>query len=403
MLERKAYQFKLKTNAQLNKQLAQLAGCCRFLWNKALDLNLRRLEKKMPLMWYNELAFWLTLWKKDEDLHFLKQVHSQPLQQTLKNLDRAFKECFDKKQPTKRCPKFKRKYGKNSFSYPQGFKLDNRRVFLPKIGWVGFYKSRAIQGTPKNITIKRQVDGWYLSVQVEIEKAEPNHPSSTAIGMDLGVARFATLSDGSYLKPLNAHKRAVDKLAKEQRKLAKKQKKSNNWKKQKKKISQAYRAIRNQRIDFLHKASTAISKNHAVVFVEDLCIRNLSKSAKGTAQDPGSNVKAKSGLNRSILDQGWGTFCKQLHYKLTSLGGILEYVDPKYTSQKCPECLTIDQKNRVSQPEFLCTSCSYENHADHVGALNILAAGLAVMACEANPNRGRQQESVGNREKVLPY
>ena len=401
MLKRKGYKFKLKTNPKIEEKLAQFAGCCRFVWNKALALNLQRLEEKQPLMWYNELAFWLTFWKKTNECFFLKDCHSQALQQTLKNLDRAFKDAFDKKQKNKKLPKFKRKFATDSFRYPQGFKLDNRRVFLPKIGWIGFYKSQKIKGIPKNITVKREADGWYFSVQTEIEVKDPVHPSKSTIGIDMGISRFATFSNGKYIKPLNALKQKEVKLKKAQRKLSRQIKRSKNWNKQRQKIAKIHQEIRNSRNDFLHKITTTISKNHAIVFVEDLCISNMSKSAKGTFDTPGKNVKAKSGLNRSILDQSWGRFRMQLEYKLHWLGGEVRVVNPKYTSQKCPYCQKIDSRNRKTQSLFVCQSCSYENHADIVGAKNILAAGLAVMACEANSIRSRQQEPVGNRKKVL--
>ena len=299
--------------------------------------------------------------------------------------------------------RFKQKFCSDGFRYPQGFKIENRRVFLPKIGWISFYKSRKIEGKPKNITVTREVDGWYFSVQTEMETSDSVHPSQSMVGIDLGVSRFATLSSGEHIKPLNALGKERARLAKAQRKLARQKKKSNNWKKQKRKIGNIHRKIRNSRNDFLHKASTAISKNHAVVFLEDLRILNMSRSAKGTSDEPGSNVKAKAGLNRSILDQSWGCFKNQLEYKLAWLGGEMRVVDPKYTSQKCPNCHKIDSENRKTQSEFVCQSCSYENNADVVGAMNILAAGLAVMACEANSNRSRLQESVGNRKKVLSY
>lgn len=402
MIIRKAYKFKLKTTREIEEKFSQFSGCCRFVWNKSLTLNLRRLEEKQPMMWYQELSFWLKFWKNTDEHSFLKDCHSQVLQQTLKNLEKAFKDAFDKKQKNKKLPNFKRKFRSDSFRYPQGFKFDNRRIFLPKVGWVAYHKSREIEGKPKNVTVKREADGWYFSVQTELEVEDPQHASLSMVGIDLGVSRFATLSNGEYIEPLNALKKERIKLAKAQRKLARQKKKSNNWKIQKNKIGKIHRKIRNGRNDFLHKASTAISKNHAVVFVEDLRIFNMSVSAKGTIDEPGKNVKAKSGLNRSILDQAWGLFRSQLEYKLSWFGGKLWCVDPKYSSQKCPNCKTIDTENRKSQSEFVCRSCSYENHADLVGAMNILAAGLAVMACEANCISGRQQEPVGNREIVLP-
>ena len=230
MLIRKAYKFKLKTNPKIEKKLAQSAGCCRFLWNKALALNLRRLEEKQPLMWYQELAFWLTFWKKTDEHSFLKQLHSQPLQQALKHLERAFKDGFDSTQPNKRIPKFKKKFCGDSFCYPQGFKIDNRHVFLPKIGWVGFHKSKNIEGKQKNLTVKREADGWYISVQIEIEVSDPVHPSESSIGIDLGISRFATLSTGKYVKSFHSFSKHEESLVKSQKKLSKKVKHSNNWK-----------------------------------------------------------------------------------------------------------------------------------------------------------------------------
>ena len=144
-----------------------------------------------------------------------------------------------KKQPLKRIPKFKRKGMSDTLRYPQGFKLDerNRRVFLPKIGWVGYRKSRLIKGTPKNITLARKGKHWYISIQTEYEKEIPLPPSNSIVGIDMGIKRFATLSNGEVFKPLNSFAKLKAKLKRYQRRLAKKIKFSANWKKQKRKIS----------------------------------------------------------------------------------------------------------------------------------------------------------------------
>ena len=384
MLVLKAYKFKLKMTPDLEKKCHQMAGCCRFVWNKALSMNLERLKNKQKLLWYHELAFWLTFWKKTEELNFLKGCHSQALQQTIKNLDRAFKDAFDKKQSNKRVPVFKRKWEGDSFSYPQGFKVVNKRVFLPKIGWVAFHKSREIEGDLKNLIVKREVDGWYISIQVEQELPEPVHSSQSVVGVDLGITRFATLSNGQFFRPENHFREYEGRLARAQKKLARQQKFSENWKKQKKKIGKIHHKIKNCRLDDLHKISNTISKNHAMVVLEDLQVKNMSKSAKGSVEIPGTKVKAKSGLNKSILDQGWAKLREFLRYKLHWLGGELVTIDPRYTSQTCPKCKNIDSNNRLTQSKFECVKCSYRNNADVVGAMNILAAGLAVMVCQAN-------------------
>lgn len=401
MIIRKAYQFKLKTAADLEEKLSQMAGSCRFVWNKALAMNLERLKNKHGLFWYNELAFWLKFWKQTDELNFLKSCPSQALQQTLMRLDKAFKDGFDKKQKNKRIPVFKRKWGKDSFSYPQGFKIDNRRVFLPKLGWLSFHKSRKILGKAKNLTVKKMGDGWYISIQVEVEVKEPRHPSKSTVGIDLGITRFATLSTGEFFKPLNSFKKHEKKLIKIQRKLSRQEKRSSSWRKQKKKLARVHQKIRDSRLDYLHWVSSKVSKNHAIVILEDLKVKNMSKARKGSLENPGRNVKAKSGLNKSIIDQGWRQFRDLLSYKQQYLGGEVLFVNPQYTSQKCPICSTIDARNRLSQAEFCCIKCAYRNNADVVGAMNALAAGLAVMACQANPKRGRQQESARNRKGVL--
>ena len=395
MIIRKAYQFKLKPTVQQERVLAQMSGCCRFLWNKALAMNLERLKENHKLMWYHELSYWLTFWKKTEELQFLKSCHSQPLQQTLKHLDRAFKDAFDKSQPLKKLPTFKKKFQGDSFCYPQGFKFENRRVFLPKIGWIGFRKSRKILGKHKNLTVNRKADGWYISVQVEIEQPHVQHPSNSTVGIDLGIARFATLSNGEYYLPIHSTRQEEKRLAKAQKNLSRKTKFSNQWKKQQQKIGKIHRKIRNRRIDFLHKLSSKISKNHAIIFLEDLAVTEMSKSVQGLG-------KRKSNLNKAILDQGWSIFKTLLSYKQSWMGGEVLTVDPRYTSQKCPTCSTIDQSNRVTQSDFTCQRCGYQQNADLVGAMNILAAGLVVMACQANSIRSRQQEPVRNRKKVLP-
>jgi putative transposase len=197
----------------------------------------------------------------------------------------------------------------------------------------------------------------------------------------MGVKRFATLSDGSFIEPLSSFRKLEKKLAREQRKLSRKERFSKNWNKQREKVSQVHIKIADARNDFLHKVSTTISKNHAVVVLEDLRISNMSKSAKGKKDNPGRNVKAKSGLNKAILDQGWSEFRRQLEYKETWLGGKVISVPPQYTSQTCPVCGCVASENRLTQAVFFCVHCGYRENADFVAASNILAAGHAVSAC----------------------
>ncbi|MEM7592198.1 MAG: transposase [Cyanobacteria bacterium P01_A01_bin.83] len=324
--------------------------------------------------------FSLTQWKREKDLFFLKQVHSQALQQSLKNLSQALKEAFDKTNP-KQFPKFKKKGQRDSFRYPQGFKIDNQngRIFLPKIGWVRYNKSQDIIGEAKNANVSKKGQYWFVSIQVEIEMESKKHPSTSIVGGDLGIAKFLTLSNNKYYQPLNIFKNLKIKLAKLQKRLAKKEKYSNRGRRLKAKITKLHIRITNTRNDYLHKISNQLSKNHAIIILEDLKISNMSKSAKGIVENPGKNVKQKSGLNRAILDQGWGEFIRQLKYKLTWNGGELIQVNPKNTSRKCPKCNYISAENRKTQSLFCCQqkSCNYTANADYVGSVNIREAGLA--------------------------
>jgi putative transposase len=184
--------------------------------------------------------------------------------------------------------------------------------------------------------------------------------------------------------PVNSFKQQQERLSRHQRAMAHRQKFSNNWKKAKAKVTKTHQKIANVRRDYLHKATTTISKNHAVVVAEDLQVRNMSKSAAGTAGQPGRNVKAKSGLNRSILDQGWSEFRRQLEYKQSWRGGDVLAVSPMDTSRTCPCCGHVAKENRQTQERFACVVCGFEENADLVGATNVLRAGHARLACEVN-------------------
>ena len=337
----------------------------------------KRLERKEYTLSYNKVASELLAWKSEHE--FLKDCPSQTLQQTLMAQDRALKDAFNKKS-AKRFPQFKKKGQHDSFRYPQGIKVKDNEIFLPKVGWVKFFKSREIEGAIKNGTISKKGEHWYVSVQTEEEVQKTYHPSRSAVGIDLGVKKFATLSTGRVYEAKNSFKQKMVRLAKLQQRFSKQQRGLNNSKKLKKKITRMHTRIANIRNDYLHQVSTDISKNHALVVLEDLKVANMSKSASGTMEKPGKNVAAKSGLNRSILDQGWHMFRSYLSYKLERIGGELLLVDPRYTSQECSKCHHIEEGNRKSQAEFVCLRCGHEENADVNAAKNILAAGHAVLS-----------------------
>jgi len=386
MIIQKAYKFRIKINAALEEKFVSYAGACRFVWNKILKLNAQRLQDGYLILRYYEMDFWSKLWKQSEEYGFLSECPAHLLQQKLKDLDKAYRDAFDKSQPGKRLPRVRKRFRHDSFRFPEPkqFEISGNRIKLPKIGWVKFFKSQEIQGVPRNVTISRSGDDWNLSIQVEQEINLPSEKATAEIGIDLGIARFATFSNSEGIESIHVFRKFQDKLAKAQRKLRKKIKFSSNWKKQWSKIRQIHRKIADIRRDFLHKNSTQLSKNHAMIVVEDLQVKNMSKSASGTKDAPGNNVKAKSGLNKSILDQGWSEFKRQVQYKLQWFGGIFLEVSPRYTSMRCSCCGHIAKENRLTQSLFLCVSCGYTDHADVNAAKNILAAGHAVLACGAS-------------------
>lgn len=382
MLVQKAFKYRLRVDTETDGHLRRIVGCRRFVWNNGLAAIKSALNSGEKRPRYQQLCAALVGIKQERPF-LATDAPSQSLQQTLKDLDRAVQDAFDPKQPLKEFPTFKKKgHCVDSFRIPQGFELDqgNSRIKLPKLGWLRYRNSREIEGTPKNVTISRNGDHWYVSIQTEQEVADPVHPSTGQVGIDRGVNSFLALSDGELIAPLNAFAGMKRKLARLQRQLSRKVKFSENWKKCKARITRLYTRIAAIRKDYLHKISTTIAKNHGTVVLEDLKVKSMTASAKGTKEAPGRNVKQRSGLNRSILDQGWGEFSRQIEYKLHWLGGRFLKVPAAYTSQKCSCCGHTEAGNRNRQ-SFVCRSCGYQSHADINAARNILAAGLAVIAC----------------------
>jgi putative transposase len=384
-----AYKFELMPNGEQVRDMRRFAGACRFVFNRALAWQKAAYEADATTRFsYITLTNLLPEWKQNAATDWLKDAPSQTLQQALKNLERAYKNFFAKRADF---PKFKRRGQGDSFRFPQGFKLEqgNSRIFLPKLGWIRYRNSRTVQGTPKNITITQSGGKWFASIQTERDINEPIHPSRSIIGIDVGITKFATQSDGVVFEPVNSFKKHQMRLARYQRAMARKVKFSKNWKKAKAKITQIYTTITNTRRDYLHKTSTTISKNHAMICIEDLQVRNMSKTAAGTMEARGRNVAAKSGLNRLILDQGWSEFRRQLEYKQHWRGGGVSAVPPKNTSRTCPRCEHVSAENRQTQAKFECVDCGYANNADIVGAINVLRAGLARLACGETVQSGR--------------
>lgn len=388
-----AFKYELMPTGEQQRDMGCYAGSCRFVYNKALALQKTNYEAGGKFVGYVAMANLLPEWKKE--FPWLKESPSQALQHALKNLERAYKNFFEKRADF---PRFKRKGKGDSLRFPQGCEIDqaNGRIKLPKLGWMRYRNSRDILGIPKNITISQCGGKWYASIQTEREVEQPIPNATSAIGIDMGITRFATLSDGSFVAPLNSFKKHEVRLNRYQRAMSRKVKFSKNWQKAKRRVQNIHARIGNARRDFLHKTTTSISKNHAMVAIEDLQVRNMSKSSKGNAQKAGKNVAQKSGLNRAILDQGWFEFRRQLEYKLNWNGGILVPVPAHHTSQTCPACGHVAAENRQTQAKFECVDCGHTDNADVVGAMNVLARGHRVAAC------GEDGSGLARKRKTKP-
>lgn len=395
-----AFKYELRPDGQQARQMARFAGSCRFVFNKALAMQKANHEAGGKFIGYVTMAKELTAWRNGTQTPWLKDAPVHPLQHALKDLERAYKNFFAKRADF---PRFKKKGQRGGFRYPDAkqIKVDqgNSRIFLPKLGWLRYRNSRDMLGIVRNATVSQSGDKWFVSIQTEREVEQRTPQASGAVGIDMGIARFATLSDGSHIEPLNSFKRHETALRKAQQAMSRKVRFSGNWKKAKARVQRIHSRIGNTRRDFLHKTTTTISKNHAMVCIEDLRVRNMSKSAAGGTEQPGRNVRAKSGLNKSILDQGWFEFRRQLDYKLAWNGGYLIAVPPQNTSRTCPACGHVSADNRRTQAKFACVECGFEENADLVGALNILARGHRVAACgedvsRAKPARAKRAASV---------
>ena len=387
-----AFKYELMPSGEQARDMRRFAGSCRFVYNKALALQKANYEAGGKFVGYVAMAKHLTEWRNGTETPWLKDAPVHPLQHALKDLERAYKNFFAKRAMF---PRFKRKGQGESFRYPDAkqFEIDqvNGRIKLPKLGWIRYRNSRYILGAAKNITVSQSGGKWYASIQTEREVEQPVPTATTAIGIDMGVARFATLSDGTFYAPLNSFKKHEARLRRYQRAMSRKKKFASNWKKARAKVQKIHVQIGNARRDFLHKTTTTISQNHAMVCIEDLQVSNMSKSSKGSVDAPGKKVRQKSGLNKAILDQGWFEFRRQLEYKLNWNGGLLVAVPPHNTSRTCPACGHMAAENRQTQARFECIDCGYENNADVVGAMNVLARGHRVAACgEEGSGSGRK-------------
>ena len=369
----KAVKVRLYPNAEQQHIIASQIGAVRYVYNRTLALRIFAYKKFGLKIGKFDLIKHITKLKEREKTSWLKGADSQALQQSVANMDSAYKHFFEGGG----FPKFKSKHhSRQSFQYPQRVKIKDNKIYLPKVGWVKCKGLRNdVSGKIKTVTVSYEAYQYHASILFDDGQnvIQPN-TNGKVVGIDVGVSLVVADSDGNRIKPLELIKE-LSKLRKCAQQLSRKKKGSNNRAKAKAKIAKQNLRIANMRKDFLHKLSRSYSENQAVI-VEDLKIKNMTKSAKGTEEKPGKNVAQKRGLNRSITQQSWGMFFELLEYKIKENGGTLIKVAPEFTSQICNCCGHVSKENRQSQAKFVCTACGHSDNADTNASKNIRDRGL---------------------------
>ncbi len=365
----KSFRYRLKPNRQQSLLFNNFAGSTRFVYNWALALSVQKYEQEKKRLRYADLCSELTCLKSIVDKFWLKEIHSQVLQQALKDLMSAYQHFFRRLKNNEKAgfPQFRKKGKKDSFRYPQGVKAQNGRVFLPNIGWVTYYDSRPLEGLIKQATIKREGKHWFITFSCIINIAIENKSieDSNIIGIDMGLTHFATISNGQKIENPRWLRKAEQKLAWEQRKLSRKIKGSKNRKKQVVNVVQCHINVKNNRKDFQQKITTELVKNHDVIVVENLNIKGMVKNHK---------------LAKSISDASWNSFISMLHYKAAWRGKrIITVGRYEPSTKKCSSCGRI-QEIALSTRIYKCV-CGLNIDRDLNASINIRAAGHAVLAC----------------------
>ncbi|MBF6374480.1 RNA-guided endonuclease InsQ/TnpB family protein [Nocardia farcinica] len=365
---KRAYKYRFYPTDEQAEQLARTFGCVRYVYNRALAERSRAWTQEQKRVNYADTSLMLTQWKRDPETEWLAEPSKGPLQQTLRDLQGAFDKFWRKQTGY---PKFKKRgkskdsatYFSNCFTYRDGkIKLAKQSEPL-NIRW-----SRPLpEGVaPSQVTVSKDAAGRYhISILVE-ETITEHAPTDATIGVDAGVTSLYTFSTGEKVSNPRHEKRDRARLAKAQRVLAKKEKGSANRAKARLKVARVHARIADRRRDHLHKLSTRLVRENQVIAIEDLSVRNM--------------VRNRS-LARAISDASWSEFRSMLEYKADWYGRTVVAVDRFYPSSKtCSDCGRITDKLPLNIREWECL-CGAAHDRDVNAALNIRAAGLAVLAC----------------------
>jgi putative transposase len=357
----KAFKYRLYPNQDQQQKIAIQFGHSRFVYNNALNNRKEHYKETGKGLSCFETINALTSMKKD--LVWLKDADSQVLQQKLRDLDRAYVNFF---QGRAAYPRFKSKHDNQSIRYPQRFKIEDKQIYLPKIGKVKIVLHRDIEGIAKNVTISKTKSGKYFaSIQCEIEIFLFNN-NLPPVGVDLGIKTFAVLSTGEKILHPAYLRESEGKLIRLQRQLSKKKKRSANRKKARLKVAILHEKIANQRKDFLDKLSYRLTVNHGAIGLETLNVKGMVKNHC---------------LAKSISDSGWSIFGKQCEYKAIVNGSSVHRVDRFFpSSKKCNVCGAVNSKLKLHHRSWICNTCETEHDRDFNASVNLekfCTAGVA--------------------------
>ena len=372
----------------------RVGGICRAVWNTGLEQR-REYRRRGAFINYSspkqatDQARELALAKAEHP--WLAEAPSHCLQQTLMDLERACRG-----HGTFRVKWRSGRRWNPSFRFPDPRQVTVERlgrkwgrVKLPKFGWVRFRWSRALGGQVRSVTVSRDADRWYVSFLVEDGQTTPErHPSDTSVGVDPGVVVAVATSDRQLHDRPFTSPGEEERGRRLQRKLARQGRGSRNRATTRKHYGRLRGRERRRRQDFGRQTAAYLTRRHGLVSIEEPNIRNMTRSAKGTVEQPGTQVRQKAGLNRSILSKGWGVFVRAVESAARRTGTRVVRTPAPYSSQRCSACQHVCPESRESQAVFRCVACGFREHADINAAHNHNAAGRkeagwphAVSAC----------------------
>ncbi|TDD73907.1 transposase [Actinomadura darangshiensis] len=395
---RTAYKCRAYPDFEQVAVLNRTFGCVRLVWNKTLAERRCAWHAEGQRTTYAETDAALTGWKKTEELAFLSEVSSVPLQQTLRHQHAAFANFFAGRA---RHPRFKSRTGRQTAHYTRSaFRMKGGELWMAKttapLALVWSFEDVDLAGlNPTMVVVSREADGrWYVTFAVDTDAPDPLPATGHAIGIDLGVKEFAVTSDGDRIaNPRHLERRATN-LARHQRRMARKQRGSANCRKAKNKVARTCRKVRNARTDFLHRTSTTLINRADTIVVEDLAVAGMVRNRR---------------LAKAISDCGWGEFRRQLEYKAERAGRTLIVIDRWHPSSKtCSHCGQVLDELSLSTRRWTCPGCRTRHDRDVNAAKNILAAGRAVArgdsgdVCGADVRRKGTPPSAVGREAETP-